>query len=167
MAMSFLRWGLEGQRVGRRQGEECRFSQAQQPSVILDHDADVIRIVERHYNAIESGIIDVPRTLGVPHCSRGESCKDEIVLFHIRQMAAEACVVLRLVDRLAVDKTAESPPARSGVPFRVFDHDLHCRSRAVHGGPLDLRGRDALPGQFDENGPIRKGKGTLPVRFHR
>ena len=36
------------------------FSQAEPPAVIMDHDADVIRIVEGRCAAIERGIIEVP-----------------------------------------------------------------------------------------------------------
>ncbi len=35
-------------------------SQAQPPAVIMDHDADVIQIVEERCGAIERGIIEVP-----------------------------------------------------------------------------------------------------------
>src|ERR671921_1915926 len=48
------------------------FSQAEPPAVIMDHDADVIRVVEGRRAAIERGIIDVPlRRSGLPN----ELCK--------------------------------------------------------------------------------------------
>ena len=66
---------------------------------------------------IERRLIEVPRALGVPRCSRSESRKDEIVLVHIRLMAAEARFVLRLVDRLAIDNTADSHPPVAAYRF--------------------------------------------------
>jgi len=89
------------------------------------------------------------------------------MVFHVSLMTAETCFVLRLVLRFAVDKSAEPPAACGSIFFRVFDHDLNCRCRARDEGPLELIRRDALPGQFDKNGPIRKGKRFLPVCCHR
>src|SRR5215212_6088864 len=44
------------------------FSQAEPPAVIMDHDADVIRVVEGRCAAIERGIIEVPlRRSGLPN----------------------------------------------------------------------------------------------------
>jgi hypothetical protein len=42
--------------------------------------------------------------------SRCKSRKDEVVVFHVSLMAAEARFVLRLVLRFAVDKSAEAQP---------------------------------------------------------
>jgi hypothetical protein len=43
------------------------FCQAQPPAVIMDHDADVVRVVEGRCGAIERGLIEVPfRGIGLP-----------------------------------------------------------------------------------------------------
>lgn len=36
------------------------FSQAQPPAVVMDHDPDVVRVVEGRCGAVERGIIEVP-----------------------------------------------------------------------------------------------------------
>jgi hypothetical protein len=36
------------------------FSQAEPPAVVMDHDADMIRVVEGDGTAIERGVIEVP-----------------------------------------------------------------------------------------------------------
>ena len=40
------------------------FSQSEPPAVIVDHDADVVRVVEGRRAAIERGIIEVPSRRG-------------------------------------------------------------------------------------------------------
>jgi len=54
---------------------------------------------------------------------RGLRCKSrkyKIVAFHTGLVASEACIVLRLVSGLAVDKAAEIPPALSSIFPRVL-----------------------------------------------
>ena len=99
---------------------------------------------------------------------RGLRCKSrkyKIVAFHTGLVASEACIVLRLVSGLAVDKAAETPPALSSIFPRVLDHDLDSCGRTRDRSRFELRRPNTLPGQLDENRPVGKWQsvGTIGV----
>ena len=46
--------------------------EAQPPAVVVDHDVDVVRVVERRRGAVEGGVVDVPLRRGDPPDQPGE-----------------------------------------------------------------------------------------------
>jgi hypothetical protein len=62
--------------------------------------------------------------------------------------------MLRFVDRLAVDKSSESPSAGGRISLGVLDHDLDRGGRSGNGGGFEFGRLAALPGELDEHGPV-------------
>jgi hypothetical protein len=87
--------------------------------------------------------------------------------FYAGLMASEAGVVLRLVGRFAADETAKTPPARSSIFAGILDHDLDRRGRTGDRSRPEFGRLNMLPGQFHQNGAVRKWQRTVAVGVDR
>lgn len=105
-----------------------------------------------------------------PHTAAQSWCvtsKDDVVSFDVRIVAGKARLVLRLVDRLPVEKSTESPPPRGGIPFGVLDHDLNGCCRPRDECSVDLGRGNAFPSQLHQDGAIWEWEATCTVCPHR
>src|SRR6185437_3793253 len=92
-----------------------------------------------------------------------KSREDEIMIAGMGLVTGEACSVLRLVDRLAVDEPAKAPAAGRGVFVRILDHDLNRRGGAGDKGAVNTGHRHMLPGQLSQDRSIREWRYPLSI----
>ena len=60
------------------------FSEAEPPAVIMDHDGDVVRVVERRRSAIERGIVEIP----FRRCDLPDELPEIVPIFVVAEHAA-------------------------------------------------------------------------------
>src|SRR3990170_9152284 len=127
----------------------------------------------RHYlpPVVKPGEHDLAdRSRLIPHRalwgSRGVPGEDEVVPFHVRQMAGETGGMLLLVRRFPVHEPPEPPPSGGGVLLRVLDHEFDPLRLPGDVHLLELGGFYPLPRQLGEDRPVRERKGPGAVCFH-